>query len=172
MADRNRQPPPDEAELTAQLARLIEGWRSTPELAALTAALQGELHGPAAAEPFVGRPLPPELLREPLPQGVASAWVFVLRPGTRNPAHYHPNSTQRTAVLAGTGSCFIGDAEQVLEPFDLRRAADTLVTFPDGTPHAFLPGAEPLVVLSFHSVVPEELIEIEVHGHRTRTYVG
>jgi hypothetical protein len=159
-----------DTEIDRVLGALIAAWRGTPELHALTTRLVEELAH--LDEPFVGAPLPPRLVDGRLPSGVASAWVFVLRAGTRNPAHLHPNSTQRTAVLSGTGSCFVGGRERVLEAFDAARPEVTLYTFPAGMAHAFLPGFDPLVVLSFHSVPPDQLVEVEVETHRTRTYLG
>jgi quercetin dioxygenase-like cupin family protein len=152
------------------LGALIEEWRGAPEVLDLTRVLVDELR--AGTEPFVGRPLPDELVRGRLRAPVASAWVFVLRPRTRNPAHLHPSSTQYTAAISGGGTCYVGAEAIELEPFDRARTERTLQVIPAGTPHAFEPGAEPLVVLSFHSVTPEELVEIEVESGAARGYVG
>lgn len=152
------------------LGPLIEEWRRAAPVLELTRELMAELA--AGTEPFVGRPLPDELVRGRLPAPLASAWVFVLRPRTRNPAHVHPNSTQLTAVIGGGGTCFAGEEARELQPFDASRVEETLFVFPAGTPHAFEPGPEPLVVLSFHTVAPEDLVEIEVDGQAARRYVG
>ena len=150
------------------LGLLIEEWRRAPAVLGLTRALVDELA--AGSEPFAGRPLPEELVRGRLPAPTASAWVFVLRPRTRNPAHLHPNSTQYTAVIAGGGTYYESDESSELVSFDLSRPS-TLLVIPAGTPHAFEPGAEPLVVLSFHTVAPEALVEIEVGSRAARRYV-
>jgi quercetin dioxygenase-like cupin family protein len=158
------------AETLSALGALIEEWRRAPAVLELTRELVDELR--AGTTPFVGRPLPDDLVRGRLRAPVASAWVFVLRPRTRNPAHLHPSSTQYTAAIAGGGTCYVGDEARELEPFDRARIGRTLLVIPAGTPHAFEPGAEPLVVLSFHSVTPEELVEIEVESGAVRGYVG
>ena len=152
------------------LGLLIEAWRRAPAVLGMARELANELA--AGTAPFVGRPLPEDLVRGRLPAPIASAWIFVLRPHTRNPAHLHPNSTQYTAVIAGGGTCHGSDGAVVLAPFDLSCMERTLQVFPAGTPHAFEPGDEPLVVLSFHTVVPESLVEIEVESQATRRYVG
>ena|SRR5688572_11723334 len=151
------------------LAGLIDEWRCAPFLLELERALVEELA--IATEPFAGRPLPDEHVRGRLPEPIRSAWVFVLRPRTRNPAHVHPGSTQLTAVIRGGGTCHSGGRAIALEPFDRARTEQTLLVFPPGTPHAFEPGEEPLVVLSFHTVAPGELVEIEVESRASRTYV-
>src|SRR5262245_60335227 len=152
------------------LARLIDEWRRAPFLLEIERALGEELA--AGTEPFAGRALPDEIVRGRLPEPVRSAWVFVLRPRTRNPAHVHPGSTQHTAVIRGGGRCYSGEQAIALEPFDASRAERTLLVFPPGTPHSFEPGDDPLVVLSFHTVAPEALVEVEVESRAERTYVG
>ena len=114
----------------------------------------------------------PALVRGRLPAGVASAWVFVLRAKSRNPAHLHPNSTQYTAAIRGGGSGFFGEREVALRTFDPADPAATIHVLPPGMPHAFAPGSENLVVISFHTVAPEDLVEIEVETDRRRTYVA
>ncbi len=147
--------------MSAVLGELVAEWRGGPAVHALVEKLTRELG--RVDEPFVGEPLPDDLVRGRLPDGIASAWVFVLRPRTRNPAHYHPNSAQHTAAIAGGGTLFLDG-----EPTAL--VDGRLYVIPAGAPHAFEPGAEPLAVLSFHTVPPDELVEIEVHGGASRTY--
>lgn len=153
-----------------KLGALIEEWRHSASVLALARELAAELD--AGTEPFVGRPLPEDLVLGRLLAPIASAWIFVLRPRTRNPAHLHPGSTQYTAVISGGGTCYVGDDAVELAPFDMSRAKHTLLVFPPGTPHAFEPGDESLVVLSFHTVAPEALVEIEVESGTARRYVG
>jgi hypothetical protein len=152
------------------LGSLIEEWSRAPELERLVRELELELEG--SAEAFVGRPLPEAIVRGRLPPPVASAWVFVLRSSTRNPAHVHPNSTQFTAAIRGGGRSFVGGLPAPIELFEPSRADSTLHVFAPGTPHAFEPGCEPLVVISFHTVAAQELVEIEVESGAARRYVG
>ena len=110
-------------------------------------------------------------MRGRLPAGFASAWVFVLRASHRNPAHRHPNSTQYTAVIRGGGTGYFGAQEVALRAFDDARSAETIYTIPPGTAHAFATASDGMVVISFHTVAPEELVEIEVGTSKSRTYV-
>ncbi len=151
------------------LGLLIEEWRRAPIVLGMARELVDELG--AGTEPFLGHPLPEGLVRGRLPAPIVSAWIFVLRPRTRNPAHVHPNSTQYTAMIRGQGTCFVGDGAAELELFDSKRMEGTLQVIPAGMPHAFEPGPEPVVVLSFHTVAPEALVEIEVESQATRRYV-
>lgn len=152
------------------LGRLIDEWRGAPEVQQEIAELEAKLS--ACDEPFLGSPLPDALARGRLPAGIASAWVFVLRASHRNPAHLHPNSTQYTAVIRGGGTGHFGAEELALRTFDAARAAETIYALPPGTAHAFATTREGMVVVSFHTVAPEELVEIEVGTSRSRTYVG
>lgn len=152
------------------LGSLVEEWRRAPAVLGMARELVDELD--RGTEPFVGRPLPEELVRGRLPTPIESAWLFVLRPRTRNPAHLHPNSTQLTAVIRGGGRYYSGGRAAELETFDPARIEQTLLVFPTGTPHAFEPGDEPLLVLSFHTVAQESLVEIEAESGAARRYVN
>jgi len=152
------------------LGRLVEEWRGAREVLRQIDALEAELA--SCDEPFVGHPLPEALVRGRLPAGIESAWVFVLRASHRNPAHQHPNSTQYTAVIRGSGIGCLGTQEVALRTFDAARPDETIYVIPRGTPHAFDTGNDGLVVLSFHTVAPERLVEIEVESAKRRTYVA
>lgn len=152
------------------LSDLIEAWRETPALLRAITELERQLA--SCDEPFVGLPLEEGLVRGRLPPGIESAWVFVLRAKSRNPAHLHPNSTQYTAAIRGGGRGFFGEREVALRSFDAADPAGTIQVIPPGMPHAFAPGSEDLVVVSFHTVAPEDLVEIELDSARTRTYLA
>jgi len=152
------------------LGRLVDEWRVAPALLRAIAELEGRLAG--CDEPFVGLPLEEGLVRGRLPAGIASAWVFVLRARSRNPAHLHPNSTQYTTAIRGGGRGFFGEQELALRSFDPSDPSGTIHVIPPGTPHAFAPGGEHLVVVSLHTVAPGDLLEVEVGSARIRTYVS
>ena len=69
-------------------------------------------------------------------------------------------------------SRLFGEQEVALRTFDAADPAGTIHVIPPNTPHAFAPGSEDLVVVSFHTVAPEELLEIEVASARSRTYLA
>jgi quercetin dioxygenase-like cupin family protein len=150
-----------------KLAELVDGWRKVSQVRDVVQELtESVLKG---KEPFLGKPLPRELVHGRFPPGIESAWVFVLKPKTRTPAHRHPNSVQHMAVIDGGGLYFIGGRSDYLQPFDPAFPIKSIYVIPQNTPHAFEPGHEPLVVMSFHTVSAESLIEEEVESERVRT---
>jgi mannose-6-phosphate isomerase-like protein (cupin superfamily) len=150
-----------------RLAALVDGWRPLTEVQSIERELTVGLQ--RSREPFLGRPLPEALVAGLMPVGIESAWIFVLKPGIRAAPHLHPNSVQYMAIIGGEGSYFIGERRGILTPFDPASPSEAILVIPKSTPHAFEPGREPLVVLSFHTVSAVELIEVK--GDRTRTYV-
>jgi hypothetical protein len=154
---------------TLALAALVDEWRASAEVARALDELAAELA--AGDEPFVGRPLSEALVRGRLPAGIASAWVFSLRANRRNPAHHHPNSTQYTTAIRGRGTAHIAGEDRPMALFDIAQPIETIYEIPPHTPHAFTPGEGGLAVISFHTVLPEELIEVEVESSRRRSYV-
>lgn len=153
-----------------KLAELVDGWRRVSQVRAAVAELTKQVLG--GKEPFLGKPLPDELVQGRFPPGIQSAWVFVLKPETLTPSHKHPNSVQHMAVIEGSGRFIIGAKEDYLQPFDPAFPERSIYVIPEGVPHAFEPGHEPLVVLSFHTVPADKLVEVEVASERKRTYVG
>jgi mannose-6-phosphate isomerase-like protein (cupin superfamily) len=108
-----------------------------------------------------------------LPDGIGSVAVFVLPAGSTPPGHHHPNSTQHMRLLAGratvtlrsTGSPARNDPVR----YDVGAQRPWLV-IPERVVHelAVMPG-EDLVVLSFHTVAQEDLLEVSSAGERTYT---
>jgi hypothetical protein len=102
-----------------------------------------------------GRALPPE---------IRSAWVFVLRAGADTGAERHPNSHQRMMSFEGSGdmqtgqpgrwqsNVLISDPEAPLE--------QRWISIPQNVWHRpVISAAADWVVVSFHTVLAEELIE-------------
>jgi quercetin dioxygenase-like cupin family protein len=145
------------------LADLVIAWEMLPEVRETIRRLADGLE--SSREPFLGE----ALTVGGLPPGIASAWIFVLRPGILTPAHRHPNSIQHMAVLSGAGVLLSGGNPEPLRRFD--PAGKVIHVIGRDVPHAFEVHGEPLVVLSFHTVSPQELLEVEVVSGRERTYV-
>src|SRR6266403_2864600 len=110
------------------------------------------------------KPIPVSTFRRVLPPEIRSAWVVVLRAGADTGAERHPNSHQR--MMSFQGSCdmqtgepgqwqsnaLVSDPEAPLE----RR----WISIPSNVWHRPVVGANAdWTVVSFHTVVPEELIE-------------
>jgi len=121
------------------------------------------------SEQFVWKTLNEHFNERDLETEFKSAWLFVLRKNTPSRAHYHPNSTQYTAVIDGLGDCEIGGIKISLQYFDPSNS-DTLYVINPGVPHEFFPGDKDLTVLSLHTVNAEELIEINCSSGKERTY--
>jgi mannose-6-phosphate isomerase-like protein (cupin superfamily) len=103
-----------------------------------------------------------------LPDGIRSGAIFVLPAGT-TPAHHHPNSVQHMRVLTGQGVVTLRPAQHEPARYGVGRERPWLV-IPQGVVHQFeIPPEAELVVLSFHTVPEEDLLEVTVDGERTYT---
>ena len=98
-----------------------------------------------------------------------SLWVFAFRAGASSEIHKHSNSTQYTAVWRGEGRMKVGDSTAI-EESQLNASADgslmerEWVTIPPGTYHQAVAGGTDWYVVSFHTVVAEELQEEPLVG--------
>jgi len=100
----------------------------------------------------------------PLPEGVASAGLFVLPARSRPTPHRHPNSIQHMRRLAGDARVRLTLGDDVL---DRSVGADErwVVIQADAT-HQIDVGEREFVVISFHTVPQEELLELTETGQR------
>jgi hypothetical protein len=119
-------------------------------------------------------PIALETLGE-LPPAIQSAWVFILRAGTDTGAERHPNSHQRMMTFAGTGDMKIdamGTPDDVESESEIAWRSHVLVSdpaapfekrwisIPQNIWHRpVIPKGDDWVVVSFHTVPAEELIE-------------
>jgi len=108
-----------------------------------------------------------------LPDGIRSVAVFVLPAGTCPPGHHHPNSTQHMRVLAGQATVTLRSTGSPAHHDPVRYgvgAQAPWLVIPQSVVHELevLPGEE-LVVLSFHTVPQEDLLEVSSAGERTYT---
>ena len=116
---------------------------------------------PAAVMAWEAIPL--EVYGTPLPGSIHSSWVFILRAHVATGAERHPNSRQRMMSYRGSGdlqtrtgerwesNLLVSDRHLPLE--------QRWVSIPENVWHqAVTPGAD-WVVVSFHTVPAEELIE-------------
>src|SRR5881392_3666420 len=114
-------------------------------------------------------PFPLDVLATTLPPEIRSAWVFVLRVGADTGPERHPNSHQRMMSFEGSGDLqtgapgtwqskiLISDPEAPLE----RR----WISIPQNVWHRPIVGPDTdWVVVSFHTVPAEELIEERPDG--------
>src|SRR6267154_5422485 len=109
-------------------------------------------------------PFPLDVLATTLPPEIRSAWVFVLRAGADTGAERHPNSHQRMMSFEGSGDFQTGEpgkwqsnglGSDPHAPLERR-----WISIPRNVWHqVVVPEGPDWVVVSFHTVPPEELIE-------------
>ena len=148
----------------------VERLLSNPSIKETIRALKIELQ--RSREPFVWRTINIKPLRDGLPKNIRSAWIFILRKDTPSVAHHHPNSVQYTVMIEGKGKAIIGGAHKELKLFDPTQDGKTWLVIGNNTPHKFFPEGQDMVVISFHTCLDDELIEIEVNSGRRRLYKG
>jgi len=109
-------------------------------------------------------PFPLDVLGTTLPLEIPSAWVFVLRAGADTGAERHPNSHQRMMSFEGSGDLQTGEPAKwqsnvsVSDPdAPLERRWMSIPTNVWHRPVIYAEGD--WVVVSFHTVPAEELIE-------------
>ena len=147
----------------------VERLLGDPSIKETIKALKIELR--QSREPFVWRTIDTKPLRASLSRDIRSAWIFVLRRNTPSVAHYHPNSVQYTVMIEGKGKAIIGGAHKELKLFDPQNEKTWLV-IGKNTPHEFFPEGQDMVVISFHTCLDDELIEMEADSGRRRLYKG
>jgi hypothetical protein len=118
-------------------------------------------------------PIPLTTFRCALPEGIRSSWVFILRAGANTGAERHPNSHQRMMSFAGTGDMQIQEiAADTAAPTAQRWQSNVLVSDPDAPlerkwisiptdcwHQPVIPDDSDWVVVSFHTVPADELVE-------------
>ena len=115
-----------------------------------------------------------------LPGGIRSSWVFVLRANTVSGAERHPNSIQRVVSYRGSADLQTKPEDRWISNRLVSRAdaplEDRWLSIPVGVWHQGVMGSEHWVVVSFHTVIAEELIEerpdVNGEGTRKRNYVA
>ena len=117
-----------------------------------------------------------------LPPSIRSGWVFVLRSGLDTGAERHPNSHQRMMTFAGTGDMKIdakGTPNDVETEEEIAWRSHVLVSDPGAAlerrwisipkniwHRPVIPAGDDWVVVSFHTVLAEELIEERLGGRQ------
>ena len=111
-------------------------------------------------------PIPLSVYGDPLPPQIKSSWVFILRANTNTGAERHPNSHQRMMTFDGAGDLqvrpdFVSPWEShVLRNDPNAPLEERWVSIPPNTWHQPVVASDAdWVVVSFHTVPAEELIE-------------
>jgi hypothetical protein len=133
-------------------------------------------------------PIPLDIFRQKLPREIRSGWIFVLRAGADTGAERHPNSHQRMMTLHGSGDMRVRADVRAGLAVSSAWESNVLVSEP-GAPlerrwisippnvwHRPVVGRDgDWVVISFHTVSAEELIEEKMDesgaGTKQKKYV-
>lgn len=151
-----------------QLTRLTKKALRTPHILHIMELLEAKIL--ESKEPFTWKVLSERLLGEPFLKGIQSAWIFALKPNIRIPSHYHPNSVQHTTVIKGSGKIIIEKDEKEVQTFDPQGMQLIWYVIAKNVPHAVTTGDRAMVVFSFHTRAPSELLEIETLSGHSRFY--
>ena len=107
--------------------------------------------------------IPLDAFTSPLPEGIESCWIFILRSDTTTGAERHPNSHQRSMSIRGSGDFQTradGDwmshqlSSEPEVPIDRR-----WLSIPQNVWHQLVVPDENWVLISFHTVAEDELVE-------------
>lgn len=115
------------------------------------------------SEPLVWQPIPLSLYGVTVPPGIQSSWVFVLRRNSISGAERHPNSIQRVMSYRGTADLQTRPGQRWISNRLVSQPdaplLDRWLSIPAGVWHQGVMADEDWVVVSFHTVPAEELIE-------------
>jgi hypothetical protein len=100
----------------------------------------------------------------PLPEGIASAGLFVLPARSRPTPHRHPNSIQHMRRLSGEARVRLAHDGEVMDR--LVGADERWVVIETDATHQIDVEDREFVVISFHTVPQEELLEVTQTGQR------
>jgi hypothetical protein len=148
----------DETEIMRRLREALAGPSVTQSLEATADELLAQLRDDPAEGKSTFGAVPLDLYGGALPPGIGSAWVFALRKGFAHPPERHPNSIQRMFALKTSGQFAVWEdgkwATHVLHP------GGPGLSIPADSWHRAPALDEDWAVASFHTVGPNELIEI------------
>jgi hypothetical protein len=116
-----------------------------------------------AAAVMAWEPLPLSIYGENLPSFIRSSWVFILRAHTATGAERHPNSQQRMMSYRNIGDMQTGGfgrwQSNPLVSDPLANLEERWISIPVNVWHQCVVPNDNWVVVSFHTVPAEELIE-------------
>ena len=164
----------DERALLQQLDRILRSQRVRGQIVPIVERVRGKLTRKQDAL-MAWEPFTLTSFGEALPAAIHSGWVFVLRAGANTGAERHPNSHQRMMSFEGTGDLQTHEEPaggSSHEPTDIVWQSNILVSdlkaplerrwisIPQNVWHRpVIPTGADWVVVSFHTVRAEELIE-------------
>lgn len=151
------------------LLRKLEKILQSKKVRALIQPIVERVRADLAQQPkavMAWEPIPLSIYGGALPGEIRSSWVFILRAGTNTGAERHPNSHQRMVSFEGSGDIQVRFGSEL--PWQSNVLGDDpraplrrrWVSIPQNVWHQpVVPGGADWVVVSFHTVPAEELIE-------------
>src|SRR5581483_7081592 len=153
---------PDERSLLEALDGLLRSQAIRAQIDPIVELVKRKL----ASEPTAAmawEPIPLSVYGEPLPAGIRSSWVFLLRSGAITGSERHPNSHQRMMSYRGAGDLQTGGEEKWQSNPLISDPSAPLekrwISVPPNVWHQAVVADRDWVVVSFHTVDAQELIE-------------
>ena|ERR1700736_2124066 len=155
----------EERSILNALDRLLDSASSRSIIDPVIERVRAQLAGNEEAV-MAWEPMPLHIFGSALPTNIRSSWVFILRAGANTGAERHPNSHQRMMSFAGTGDMQVRSnpdspwRSNVLVSDSAAPLEERWISIPPSVWHQPVVGAAAdWVVVSFHTVSAEELIE-------------
>jgi hypothetical protein len=146
-----------------KLDRILKSDRVREQISQVITRVRSELEGKPKAL-MTWEPIPLEIFGGALPAEIRSGWVFALRAGADTGAERHPNSHQRMISMHGSGDMRTESDRTWRSNFLISEPAASLeerwISIPANVWHRpVISNDSDWVVVSFHTVPAEELIE-------------
>jgi hypothetical protein len=171
---------PEEQEILASLDGLLRSDAIRAGIEPIIGNVERKLRQDHAAV-MAWEPIPLSVYGDSLPSFIRSSWVFILRAGATTGAERHPNSHQRMTSYRGTGDMQTGGEGNWQSNLLISDRGAALnqrwVSIPQNVWHQVVVPDVDWVVVSFHTVPADELIEerpdaADDHHTRQRRYLG
>ena len=159
----------EERSLLAELDAIVGSEEIRAQIYPIVERVRAELARNEKAQ-MTWEPIPLAIYGGALPSGICSSWVFVLRGGATTGAERHPNSHQRMMSFEAAGDLQV--RAELADGGEGHWQSNLLVSEPDAPlerrwisipPNVWhqvvVPEGADWVVVSFHTVPAEELIE-------------
>jgi hypothetical protein len=144
------------------LDHLLQGKPARDSIDVVVARVERKLQASPAAV-MAWEPIPLDIYATPLPGGIQSSWVFVLRAGLATGDERHPNSRQRMMSYRGSGDMQTRTGEHWeshrLDSDPRLPLEERWISIPENVWHQVVTTANNWAVVSFHTVPSQELIE-------------
>jgi len=144
------------------LDRMLQRKHVRAFLDAVVARVEQRLRADPAAV-MAWEPVPLDVYGTPLPGAIRSSWVFILRADVATGDERHPNSRQRMMSYRGTGDLQTRTGERweshLLESDPHLPLQQRWISIPVNVWHQAVTPAANWVVVSFHTVPADELVE-------------